>query len=340
MDTYMTLKLAEIPVHLSVIIPFFNEEENIPILLERVFQALENYVHDWELIAVDDGSTDGSSNKLQSLHTVYGKRLKILPLQRNFGQTAAMQAGIDYASGEIIVTLDGDLQNDPFDIPKLVQKLEKEKLDLLVGWRKNRKDNFWIRKLPSMLANRLIGHITRVRLHDYGCSLKVYRAALIKRVRLYGDMHRFIPAWVAIMTSPSRISEEVVNHNARINGKSKYGISRSLRVLIDLLSVYFFMRYRARPGHFFGKIGILFGLSGTFILSYMAYVKFYLQQDIGTRPLLLVGVLLVLSAIQFITTGVIAEFLSRIYFESSGFRSYQIKPDINPMLTYANYKDV
>jgi glycosyltransferase involved in cell wall biosynthesis len=326
MDTYMALRLVKQPVHLSIIIPFYNEEINIPILLQNLSKAMQDYHAEWEVIAVDDGSTDNSYKSLLGLQSYFGKALIILPLQRNFGQTAAMQAGIDQASGEIIVTLDGDLQNDPADIPRLVKKLEDDNLDLLVGWRKNRRDNFWLRKLPSVLANWLIGRFTGVRLHDYGCSLKVYRATVIKGIRLYGDMHRFIPAWAAINTSPSRIAEEIVSHHSRINGRSKYGLSRSFRVVIDLISVYFFLRYRSRPGHFFGKIGLTFGVIGSAILSYLAVLKFYFHQDIGTRPMLLTGVFLVISAIQFITTGVISEFLSRIYYESSGYKSYQIRP--------------
>ena len=182
--------------------------------------------------------------------------IKVVQLQRNFGQTAAMQAGIDTAAGEIIVTLDGDLQNDPADIPRMIAHLQEHDLDLLVGWRARRKDKLILRKIPSWIANRLIGKITGVRLHDYGCSLKVYRTTVIKQVRLLGEMHRFIPAWVAAVVPSSRIGEIEVSHHARVHGQSKYGISRSIRVILDLLSVLFFMRYRARPGHFFGTIGL------------------------------------------------------------------------------------
>ena len=243
-------------------------------------------------------------------------------LQRNFGQKAAMQAGIDTARGSLIATLDEDLQNDPKDIPKLVERLRKEDLDLIVGWRKNRKDNLLIRKIPSWIANRIIGLITGVRLHDYGCSLKIYRTAVIKGVHLYGEMHRFIPAWAATATSPNRIAEEIVEHHPRKAGRSKYGISRSFRVILDLISVYFFMRHRSKPGHFFGMIGLAFGFSATAVLSYLGGIKFFFGYDIGTRPLLLVGVVLLISSIQFLTTGVVAELMARIYFESSNVKPY------------------
>ena len=218
------------------------------------------------------------------------------------------------------------MQNDPADIPAMIKELQERDLDLLVGWRKNRKDTLIMRKIPSRIANRLIRKVTGVNLHDYGCSLKVYRASVMKRVRLYGEMHRFIPAWVATAVPPSRIGETVVNHNERLSGESKYGISRTFRVIIDLLFMWFFMRYRARPGHLFGTIGLAFGLIGSLILSWLGIDKFILGNDIGGRPLLLAGVMLVITSIQFLTTGIIAEMLSRIYFESSSRNAYVIRP--------------
>ena len=211
---------------------------------------------------------------------------------------------------------------DDEDIPVLVRRLCAEDLDMVVWWRKSRKDNLFIRKLPSWIANRFIGLITGVKLHDYGCSLKVYRAEMIKRVRLYGEMHRFIPAWAAINTSPARIAEAVVRHHPRKAGQSKYGISRSFRVILDLLSVYFFMKHRSKPGHFFGMIGLIFGLFATMVLFYLLGVKFYLGQDIGTRPLLMVGIVLLIASIQFLTTGITAELMARTYFESSNLKPY------------------
>jgi glycosyltransferase involved in cell wall biosynthesis len=232
---------------------------------------------------------------------------------------------MDAAGGDLIVTLDGDRQNDPEDIIPLTRRLVREELDLIVGWRKSRRDGFLLRRLPSALANSLIGRVTGVRLHDYGCSLKVYRASVLESVRLYGEMHRFIPAWFAASTSPKRIAEEVVNHRPRMAGESKYGLGRTFRVLLDLLSVHFFMRYWTRPGHFFGSIGLLFGGLGGLILTYLAWVKFGMGQDIGTRPLLLVGIVMLIASLQFITTGVVGELLTRTYFESSNAKPYVVR---------------
>jgi glycosyltransferase involved in cell wall biosynthesis len=310
----------------SVVVPVYNEAENVAILAQWIHEAMRAYPHPWECIFVDDGSKDRTPARLKELQQAYGLHLRIVTLQRNFGQTAAMQAGIDTARGAFIATLDGDLQNDPKDIPRLVERLISEDLDLLVGWRKNRRDNFLIRKVPSWIANRLIGRVTGIRLHDYGCSLKVYRSSVIKSVRLYGEMHRFIPAWMAAFTSVSRIAEEEVAHHPRQYGQSKYGLSRTFRTILDLLVVYFFMKYRARPGHFFGSIGLAFGLAGGGILGYLGFVKIILGENIGTRPLLLVGVLFVIACLQFLTTGVIAEFIARTYFESSEVKSYVVRP--------------
>ena len=308
---------------LSVVIPLYNEEESVGPLIARINEALANYAAPWELILVDDGSSDSTVAFVRQIIAKGGQEhVQLLELQRNFGQTAAMQAGIDAARGEVIVTMDGDLQNDPIDIPRMVARLLGEDLDLLSGWRKNRQDGLWLRKIPSRLANRLIGRITGVRLHDYGCSLKVYRATIIKNVRLYGEMHRFIPAWVATNTSPARIKEEVVTHHARQYGASKYGISRAYRVLLDLMFVYFFMRFRARPGHFFGRIGLVMGGLGGLILVYLTLLKIFFGQNIGDRPLLLLGVLLVVVAIQLFTTGIMSEMMARTYYESSATRPY------------------
>ncbi len=307
---------------LSVIIPFFNEGENVDHLLEELHQAMARSPWPWEVILVDDGSVDDTLARMEEARERFGPHVTVVALQRNFGQTSATQAGIDTASGTLMATLDGDRQNDPADIIPLAQRLLDEELDLVVGWRKNRKDGFILRRFPSILANRLIGGVTGVRLHDYGCSLKVYRTSVLRAVRLYGEMHRFIPAWFASATSPRRIAEVVVNHRPRVAGKSKYGISRTSRVLLDLLSVHFFLRYWTRPGHFFGSIGLFFGGVGGAILAYLGWVKFALGEDIGTRPLLLVGVVLVIASLQFLTTGVVAELLTRTYFESSQVKPY------------------
>jgi glycosyltransferase involved in cell wall biosynthesis len=307
---------------LSVVIPFYNEGENVEPLLEELHRAMAAAPWPWEVILVDDGSLDDTLRRLEAARKRFGSHVAVVALQRNFGQTAATQAGIDAAAGELVATLDGDRQNDPADIPRLAEELLREDLDLMVGWRKNRRDGFVLRRIPSVLANRLIGRVTGVRLHDYGCSLKVYRSSVLRSVRLYGEMHRFIPAWFASATAPGRIGERVVNHRPRVAGRSKYGIGRTFRVLLDLLSVHFFMRYWTRPGHFFGSIGLGVGGVGGAILAYLAWVKFGMGEDIGTRPLLLVGVVLVIASLQFLTTGVVAELLTRTYFESSNVKPY------------------
>jgi glycosyltransferase involved in cell wall biosynthesis len=301
---------------LSVVIPLYQERDNVVPLLEAVHLGLAACPRPWELICVDDGSADGTAERLVEAAAGFGPHVRVIRLRRNFGQTAAMQAGIDAARGDLIATLDGDLQNDPADIPRMVRELEERDLDLLQGWRRQRHDDP-VRKLFSRTANRLIGAVTGLRLHDYGCSLKVYRAEVLKHVRLLGEMHRFIPVWVAAVTSPSRIGETEVHHRARARGSSKYGLSRTFRVVLDLLAAFFFLRFRARPGHFFGGIGLALGVLGGVLLTYLAIVKFVYGADIGNRPLLLVAVSLSLASLQFLTTGVLAELLSRTFFESA-----------------------
>jgi glycosyltransferase involved in cell wall biosynthesis len=311
----------------SIIVPFYNEETNIKDMVDAVYTALQEYELKWELIVVDDGSSDQTVAKMRECKAERGGSLHVVELQRNYGQTAAMQAGIDQAQGSLLVTLDGDLQNDPADIPAMVKELCERELDLLQGWRKKRKDKLIMRKIPSKIANKLIGKVTGVYLHDYGCSLKVYRASVMKNVRLYGEMHRFIPAWVAMSVPPSRIAERVVNHKERVSGESKYGISRTFRVILDLLFVWFFMRYRTRPGHFFGSIGLALGAIGSLSLSWLAIQKLIMGEDIGSRPLLLIAILFIIASIQFLTTGILGELLSRVYFESAQRRSYVIRDE-------------
>ncbi|MEV4609520.1 glycosyltransferase family 2 protein [Neorhizobium sp. LMR1-1-1.1] len=313
------------PVELSLVVPLFNEEESVKPLIERIVTSMAGYAASWELILVDDGSTDATIANARTALNRPGLDLKIVALQRNFGQTAAMQAGINQAEGRLIATLDGDLQNDPKDIPAMVAELERRELDLLVGWRQNRQDGLLLRKVPSFIANRLIGRITGVRLHDYGCSLKIYRSTVIKQVKLMGEMHRFIPAWVAGVVPSSRIGEMPVTHHARQHGVSKYGISRTFRVILDLLSVMFFMRFKARPGHFFGSLGLGLGAISALILFYLFIDKFIMGNDIGTRPLFLIGVMLFLSSVQMITTGIIAEMIARTYYREDSALSYIVR---------------
>lgn len=293
----------------------YNEADNVAPMLAGIHQGLANYQAAWELICVDDGSQDATGRLLREAATSYGAHVRILHHRRNFGQTAAMQSGIDAARGELIATLDGDLQNDPADIPRMVTELFERDLDLLAGWRKQRQDES-TRKFFSKVANRLIAKITGVQLHDYGCSLKVYRTEVLKDITLFGEMHRFIPVWMANVTSPTRIGETVVNHRPRQFGVSKYGLSRTFRVILDLLAVFFFLRYRARPGHFFGSIGLVIGSIGGMITAYMLTLKFIFGESIGSRPMFFIGVMFLLAAAQFLTTGVLAEMLSRIFFAS------------------------
>ena len=293
----------------------YREQDNVAPMVARVHEGLAAYPGEWELICVDDGSQDQTGRRLEEESVRYGSHVRVIRFARNHGQTTAMQAGIDAARGEVIATLDGDLQNDPADIPRMVQELYERDLDLLTGYRANRQDAWLSRKLPSKIANRLIARITGVNIRDYGCSLKVYRARVIKEVRLYGEMHRFIPVWAAMVTSPGRIGETAVGHSARQFGESKYGISRTFRVVLDLLTVFFFLRFRARPGHFFGSIGLALGFVGGAVMAYLAVVKFVLGQSIGGRPLFFVAVLLLVFSIQFLTTGVLAEMISRVFYQ-------------------------
>jgi len=309
----------------SIVVPLYKEQDNVFPLVEQVHSALQNEEFTWELICVDDGSPDATLERLKEMQTQWGQHLRIVELQRNFGQTAAMQAGIDASRGDYIVTMDGDLQNDPADIPSMLAELKSRNLDMLQGWRHERKDSLLWRKFPSRLANRLIAKVTGVKLHDYGCSLKIYRAKMLKQIRLFGEMHRFIPVWVASVTKPSLIGETRVRHHARQFGESKYGISRTFRVILDLLSVFFFLKFSTRPGHFFGYIGMWFGTVGATIFAWLIYVKFGLGEDIGSRPLFFIGILLIVASMQFITTGVLSEMLSRVFFQATNARGYSLR---------------
>ncbi len=295
---------------LSVVVPLYKEEDNIERLVDELQDALEHYPGEFELVLVDDGSTDQTRDRLLEARAERGEHLVILSHRRNLGQTQAMQTGLLAARGEVIAFMDGDLQNDPADLPAMVKKLEDEQLDLLCGWRKNRQDSL-DRTLPSRIANWLIGRVSGVALHDYGCSLKVGRREVLEGLDLRGEMHRFIPLWVANLTHPSRIAEIPVNHRARVAGDSKYGISRTPRVILDLLAAWFFLRFRERPGHFFGVAGLITGGLGGLALLYLFALKL-VGFDIGNRPLLITGVLLALVGLQLITTGLVAEMLTRL----------------------------
>ena len=306
---------------LSVVVPVYNEEESLEPLIHELRSVLDPLGRHYELIMVDDGSTDGTYAVLSRLHKTE-PRIKVLRFKRNFGQTAAVAAGLAYAQGEIIVAMDGDGQNDPKDIPALLEKLA-EGFDLVNGWRSPRRDPFWSRQLPSLIANWLISWMTQVKLHDYGCTLKAIRREVAKELKLYGEMHRFIPA--IAFERGARIAEIKVHHRARQWGKSKYGIARTFRVILDLLTVKFLLSYATRPLHMFGLIGLTSGGTGFLIAIYLTVEKIFYQSEIGGRPLLLLAALLILIGFQFITMGLLGEMLARTYHESQNKPIYVIK---------------
>ena len=299
----------------SIVVPIYNEVENLPDLVERIAQAMAGGALSFELLAVDDGSTDGSRQVLREL-AVGRPWLRPVFLVRNYGQSSALQAGFDRVRGRYVVTLDADLQNEPGDIPLLLERLETDPdVDMVSGWRKDRQDAELSRKLPSRIANRLISRATGVHLHDYGCALKAYRRPIIDRIRLYGELHRFIPSLAK--EAGARIAEVPVRHHARTRGVSKYGIDRTFRVILDLILIVFFMRYRQRPLHAFGGLGLWLATPGMLILGWLFMLKL-LGEDIGGRPLLLAGVMLVLMGAQMIAAGLIGELLTRISHETGG----------------------
>ena len=310
-----------VPPELSVVIPIRNESPSLVELHHELTEALTAWGRPYEVLIVDDGSTDDSFAVLSRLQAI-DPHLRIIRLRRNFGQTAAFAAGFSHARGRLIVTSDGDLQNDPRDVPQMIEVVDRGH-DIVCGWRKARKDPFLSRRLPSMIANRLISIATGVHLHDYGCSLKVFRAEVVKSLKLYGEMHRFLPA-IASEQGVS-IAEVVVNHRERRHGRSKYGIGRTIRVMLDLLTVKFLLSYSTRPVQIFGLIGFAMGLPGAVILAWLAYVRLTGQAAIGNRPLLLFGILLVFTGVQLVTLGLLAEMQARTYHESQHKPTYVIR---------------
>jgi glycosyltransferase involved in cell wall biosynthesis len=306
----------------SVVIPIHNEEPNLEALYRELTEAFSGWGRSYEIIFVDDGSTDKSFAILERLQLA-DTRLRVIRFRRNFGQTAAFSAGFAHARGRLIVTADGDLQNDPRDIPMLVKRLEEEQLDIVCGWRRDRKDAFVSRLVPSFLANGLISWATGVKLHDYGCSLKVFRAEVVKSIKLYGEMHRFIPAIAS--EQGVAIGEAVVNHRPRLHGRSKYGISRTIRVVLDLLTVKFLLSYSTRPLQIFGLVGLAMSVPGVLIMAYLTFIKFGMGQSIANRPLLMFGILLVFTGVQLLTLGLMAELLVRTYHESQDKPTYVIR---------------
>ncbi|MEK7659182.1 MAG: glycosyltransferase family 2 protein [Patescibacteria group bacterium] len=306
---------------ISIVIPVKDEADSLPILYEKIARVLIGKLQDSEIIFVNDGSTDNSQTIIEKLHS-QDSRIKVLELRRNFGQTAAMSAGFDIAQGKIIITMDADLQNEPADIPNLLKKID-EGYDIVSGWRKKRKDKFITRRIPSIAANFIISKLTGVHLHDYGCTLKAYKKEALNGIRLYGDMHRFIPVFSGIQGF--KVAELPVSHNPRKFGKSNYGISRILKVIIDLITIRFFIKFLTKPMRFFGIIGIFFGAIGVIIGLYLTYLKSFLGLDIGGRPLLLLTISMIIAGIQITSLGIIGEIISRIYFESQNKKTYTVK---------------
>ncbi|MGH7843888.1 MAG: glycosyltransferase family 2 protein [Candidatus Binatia bacterium] len=305
---------------LSVVVPVYNEAENLAPLVAELESVLSCMEQPFEVIIVDDGSNDGSAEVLRALYREKSC-LKVIRLKRNFGQTPAVAAGLNHARGEVIVPMDGDGQNDPRDIPRLLAKLG-EGFDLVCGWRRPRQDPYWSRQLPSHMANNLISWITGVKIHDYGCTLKAIRKEVAKDLRLYGEMHRFIPALAD--ERGARIAEIQVNHRPRRHGKSKYGLARTLRVLLDLLTVKFLQLYATRPLHVFGLIGLGSGALGFLLGIYLSLQKLLYRAEIGGRPLLLLTVLLIVIGFQFVSMGLLGELLARTYHESQNKPIYVI----------------
>lgn len=306
---------------LSVVAPIYNEEGSIPHLLAELHQALDGTGLSFEIVLVDDGSRDRSSDILVAAAQL-DPHLCVICFRRNFGQTAALQAGLDAARGKRIVLMDADLQNDPNDIPRMLAKLD-EGYDLVAGWRRHRKDAFLNRRLPSIIANRVISLTTRVKLHDYGCTLKAMTREVAKELRLYGEMHRFIPAvanWIGV-----RVAELEVNHRARQFGHTKYGIGRTVRVILDLITVRFMQSYLVRPMQVFGFAGFTSGVAGFLCCMWLAFRKLAYNEDIGNRPLLMLGVLLIVVGVQLVSLGLVADVLSRTYHESQNKPPYHVR---------------
>ncbi len=317
----MTEKPQQESPEISIVIPVLDEEGSIGELARRLLEVLERTGRTFEIIFVDDGSRDRTLEILRDIHHGDG-RVKIVSFRRNFGQTAALAAGFDYARGAIVVTLDGDLQNDPEDIPKLVSKVE-EGYDLVSGWRVKRRDPFLTRRLPSMIANWMISRITGVSLHDYGCTLKAFRHEVVKNVSLYGEMHRFIPAIASGMGVS--VAEMPVNHHPRTTGTSKYGLFRTVKVILDLITVKFLLSYSTRPIHIFGMIGLCSGALGVVIGVWLSFQRLFLRIPLGNRPLLLLAIVLVFIGVQFITIGLLAELQTRIYHEAQSKPTYSVR---------------
>jgi glycosyltransferase involved in cell wall biosynthesis len=323
-------------IDLTIIVPVFNEVESLRPLLEEIVAALDDKPWTYEVLFVDDGSTDGSYELVGALRETY-PQAGVIRFRRNFGQTAAFAAGFDHARGQVIVTIDADGQNDPADVPALVEKLD-DGYDVVNGWRVNRQDKLLLRKVPSYIANRLIAVSTGVKLHDRGCSLRAYRQEVVRELRLYGEMHRFIPELAS--AAGFLMTEVPVNHRPRTAGTSKYGISRTFRVILDLMTILFLRRYSARPMHLFGGVGVLSAAAGLVMGLYLAGIKLWAGiQDgaegfrsvrIGDRPLLMLAILLIILGVQFLVMGLLGELMVRTYYESQNKPIYYVRDIIEP----------
>ncbi len=324
-NTVKNKQTGKSEVYLSIVLPVYNEEENIKLQYEKIIKALSFLRKKYEVIFVDDGSTDTSTEQLTEI-AKKDKRIKLVIFRRNFGQTAAMSAGIDFSKGEIIVFMDSDLQNDPEDIKRLLEKID-EGYDVVSGWRKKRKDKMISRRLPSIIANKLISKVTGIKLHDLGCSLKAYRGSVLRQVNLYGEMHRFIPvhaSWIG-----AKITEIPVNHYSRQFGQSKYGIKRTFKVILDLITVKFMGTYSTKPIYIFGGTGfILLALAGLSFAEVVT-VKFLYNQDMTGNPFLMLTVMLMIISLLFVQMGILAEILIRIYHEARDKQPYWVKGTIN-----------
>jgi len=312
-------------VDLSIVVPIYNEEESIALLYERVTAALANTALVYELLLVDDGSSDRSFLLLKDI-AAQDQRVKVIRFRRNFGQTAAMAAGFDAASGRVVVPMDGDLQNDPTDIPKLLAKID-EGYDVVSGWRKDRQDTFINRKLPSMIANGLISRFTGVHLHDYGCTLKAYRREVLDGINLYGEMHRFVPALASQVGA--KVTELPVKHHPRLYGTSKYGISRTVRVVLDLMTVKFLLSYSTKPIQLFGKWGVYTLLAGFLSGTTTVYMKIFEHFSMNRNPLWILTIFLLFMGIQFIVLGLLGELNARTYYEAQGKPIYVVREKLN-----------
>ncbi len=312
-------------IYLSVVIPVYNEKQSLTYLYESLKAVLPKIGKSYEVILIDDGSTDGSFLELKKIHEK-NNNYKIIRFRKNFGQTPAMSAGFDYARGEVVITLDADLQNDPADIPLLLKKIE-EGYDIVSGWRVNRQDKTISRKLPSVIANWLIARLTRVYIHDYGCTLKAYTRDIVKNIELYGEMHRYIPAvasWMGI-----NVAEVKVNHRSRKFGKSKYGISRTIRVILDIITIKYLLSYSQKPIQIFGLLGLFTGSACFVITLYLIIMRLFFERSLADRPLLTLSIFMIFMGVQLITMGILAELIMRTYHEASEKPTYAVRDIID-----------